>query len=573
MRPHEPTPGREDTLVVVVHGSMGEYLTGIPRRVAFVLAQHGLAALSINTRMANYGTIYGSGLLDETPLDIDAAIAEARTLGYARVVLLGHSLGGVMVVHHQARRRTPEVVGVCTLAQPADIRESLRFRWERFGAEPGVEAIDEMAVAAGVDGPDGRDDIVIVRRGSGPGGAPQDDEVWSLRCWWRSRGPEAEVGRATRWVGEIGVPLMLVRPGDDPVIPDHSAEVLAAAAREGGVPVEVVHVPDADHSFWDRVPEALEQVPAWIDGLARPAPVGGATPLPEPPGSAPAARLHTVRAPDGVAHDALLHVDDAALAARAARTGRRIAIVHLHGNQGNFTVGALRFLHPALAAHGVPVLALETRVGNVSQIFGEALQEGAIDDVAGAVDLLAELGFDGVVISGYSLGAVIAVRAAAGVLALPVRGLIGLGTAADLHASTRRLMGVNGARPSYGEMVEMTRPVAGRPQDDFPIVVRNAYLPGDEPRGSGVYTARTWWHSRGPAAIDSQPIRWIARVGAPSLLVQGGADAIVGPGDAARLADAAVAAEVVMVEGATHSFHGHEDEVVSAVASWLDRVA
>ena len=79
-------------------------------------------------------------------------------------------------------------------------------------------------------------------------------------------------------------------------------------------------------------------------------------------------------------------------------------------------------------------------------------------------------------------------------------------------------------------------------------------------------------HSRGPAAIDSQAIRWIPRVGAPSLLVQGGADAIVDPADATRLADAALDAEVLMVEGAAHSFHGHEDEVVTAVASWLDRM-
>ena len=569
MRPREPAPGREDTLVIVVHGSMGGYLTGVPRRVAFVLAQHGLAALSINTRMANYGTIYGSGLLDEAPLDVDAALADARALGYTRVVLLGHSLGGVVVVRHQALRGAPEVVGVCTLAQPADLRESLRLRWERFGAEPGIDAVEAMARAAGVDDPEGRDDIVIVRRGSGPGDAPKDAEVWSLRCWWRSRGPEAEAGDARRWVGRIGVPLMLVSAGDDPVVPDHSADVLAAIARDGGVPVEVVHVHDADHSFWDRVPEALERVPEWIDGLGRPTDAASARPAAPPPG--PSARLLTVRAPDGVVHDALLHIDADALATRAARDGRRTAIVHLHGNQGNFTVGALRFLHPALAARGVPVLALETRVGNVSQIFGESLQEDAIDDVAGAAELLAELGFDGVVVSGYSLGAVIAVRAAAGVLALPVRGLIGLGTAADLRASTRRLMGGNGARPRYDELVEMARPVAGRPQDDFPLVVRNAYLPGDEPRAAGVYTARTWWHSRGPAALDSQPVRWIPRVGAPALLVQGGADAIVDPGDATRLADAAVDAEVVMVEGATHSFHGHEDEVVTAVASWIDR--
>ena len=210
---------------------------------------------------------------------------------------------------------------------------------------PGSRPSRGWRAPPGWTGPRAATTSSIVRRGSGPGDAPRDAEVWSLRCWWRSRGPEAEAGDARRWVGRIGVPLMLVRAGDDPVVPDHSADVLAAVARDGGVPVEVVHVHDADHSFWDRVPEALERVPEWIDGLARPPRAASARPAPPPPG--PAARLLTVRAPDGVVHDALLHIDADALAARAARDGRRTAIVHLHGNQGNFTVGALRFLHPA----------------------------------------------------------------------------------------------------------------------------------------------------------------------------------------------------------------------------------
>jgi pimeloyl-ACP methyl ester carboxylesterase len=272
-------------------------------------------------------------------------------------------------------------------------------------------------------------------------------------------------------------------------------------------------------------------------------------------------RLVTVTASDGVEHDALLHRNGVAAERRTAATGRRTALVHLHGNQGSFTVGSLRFAHAPLASLGFPLLALETRVGNVSQIFGEALFEETAEDVEGAVALLAREGFDGVVVSGYSLGAVMAIRAAAGKLPLPVRGLLTFGASADLPESTRRLMDANDARPGYEEMVALTRPAAGRPQDDFPVVVRRAYLPSDAPRGAGVYTARTWWHSRGPAAIDSRSHRWIGRVDAPILLVQGTEDAIVAPEDADRLADIARAAgreaEIARIEGAGHSFHGY----------------
>ena len=49
-----PRPGRAGTLVIIVHGSLGNYMGGVPRRMAFELAHRGYAAVSINTRMANF---------------------------------------------------------------------------------------------------------------------------------------------------------------------------------------------------------------------------------------------------------------------------------------------------------------------------------------------------------------------------------------------------------------------------------------------------------------------------------------------------------------------------------------
>jgi alpha-beta hydrolase superfamily lysophospholipase len=135
----------------------------------------------------------------------------------------------------------------------------------------------------------------------------------------------------------------------------------------------------------------------------------------------------------------------------------------------------------------------------------------------------------------------------------------------------------NEAAPTYDEMVERTRPAASRPQDDFPIVVSRAYGRKDTPHLAAVFTARTWWHSRSPAATHSRPVRWIERVQAPILLVQGDQDAIVDPGDlhvlteAGRAADRDVWAE--MIPGAGHSFHGQEEEVIAVVADWLDGIA
>ena len=135
---------RRRLAVLVIHGSVGNYLTGVPRRVSFGLANAGFTVLSVNTRMANYGVIFGGGLMHRTPLDLDAALAVLRRRGYRRIVLLGFSMGSTIVTHYQALRQPPDVVGVCTLAHPASLPAALKLRWNYFGADPGYEEVSDL---------------------------------------------------------------------------------------------------------------------------------------------------------------------------------------------------------------------------------------------------------------------------------------------------------------------------------------------------------------------------------------------------------------------------------------------
>jgi alpha-beta hydrolase superfamily lysophospholipase len=556
---------------------MGNYISGVPRRLSLELARRGFAALSVNTRMANFALVYGGGLLHQVPRDLDAWLALARRRGWRRIVLAGYSMGANSVAHYQALRRPPEVQGLCMIAASASLPNSCRRRWEHNGARPTYDQVERRARQ--VLGPDpergGRDEIFVVRRGAGPSDDPADAEVWTYRTWWFARGPEASHAVSVERVRHAGVPLLLIEPGAEPLLPAADGEELARAAAAGGSPsVRREVLAGCDAALWDRVPEASAALAAWLEDMLPPTGAGNGEGAPGARRSTLHRRLVSLTAEDGLEHDALLYVDERRARERERRTGRRTAVVHLHGNQGNFLVGSLRFFPGPLAHAGVPVLTLDTRLGNVSQLFGGGLFEDALLDVGAGARWLAGQGYDQLVVSGYSLGAVLAVRFAADADPSLLGGLVGLGTSWSLPETTRRRMGANDSRPSYAEAARRAEHADGPGEPDDIMVIERAYGSRPDPRHAGVYTDRTWWHSRGPRAGAAMPFRHLPRVRAPVLLVQGLADALVEPAEAARLAQAARDAgnpdvEVAMIDGVGHSLAGAEHTVVTTVVRWL----
>ncbi len=163
-------------------------------------------------------------------------------------------------------------------------------------------------------------------------------------------------------------------------------------------------------------------------------------------------RLVTLTAADGKEHDALLEIDVRAARGRTRATGRRTALVHVHGIMGNFLVGTLRFFPAPLARAGFPVLVLETRMADVGQLFGQAIFEDAVQDVNAAVTWLREQGFDTIVLSGYSSGATLATRYAATHHVPDLRALVCLGNPWGLPQSMMERAERFGARPPYEEL-------------------------------------------------------------------------------------------------------------------------
>jgi len=293
-------------------------------------------------------------------------------------------------------------------------------------------------------------------------------------------------------------------------------------------------------------------------------------------------QLVTLTAADGNSHDALFEVDERPARARFRATGRRTALVHVHGIMGNFLVGTLRFYPAPIARAGFPILVLETRMGNVGQIFGQAIFGEAIRDLEAGAAWLREQGYDHVVLSGYSSGATFATRFAAARHLPTLRGLVCLGNPWGLPQSLEARARRWHARPSYEEVAAEARGILGlghdQPEYDRLFAIERSRGPTAQPEHSEIYTFRTWWHSRGPEATEAMAHRQIGQVRAPVLLVQGSADEVVGVDEAHALARVAreggnADVEVAVIEGAGHSFRGHEIATRDVVVRWLRKHA
>ncbi len=288
-------------------------------------------------------------------------------------------------------------------------------------------------------------------------------------------------------------------------------------------------------------------------------------------------RLVTLTAIDGATHDALLVIDERATRHRERASGRRTACYHVHGIMGNFLVGTLRFIAPQVARAGFPVLVIETRMGNVGQLFGPGIFDKARRDIDVAVRWLREEGFTDLVAMGYSSGATLATRWAATRHVPWLRGLVLFGAPWGLPESLELRARRWGAEPDYETLYATAEPIVHSKQgaeDDRLFVIERSRGPTRQPKDSEVYTYRTWWHSRGPEAYPAKTHLQIGGVWAPILMLQGTADTVVFPEEAPRLADVARRAgnrdvTLQMIEGATHFFKDREIITMQHVLRWL----
>ena len=262
----------EKPVILRLHGTLGNLLDETEHELPSVLATAGYSSLTINTLLANLGLFFGFGTFDDTMPQIDKACEFLRKVGFKKIVIAGHGLGGCMAIRYAALRndplKYPYIQALIAVATPYSMPDAIRRRWKRFGSEPSYDEIYARAKRIFKPPPGEEpalDEPFVVNKAHGETYLPEHSEVYTLKTWWSLAGPEAEGTKAYKHIGQVKLPIFLVHPLHDDIIERREFEDLGKIATEAGNNDVTQLFPDAGHMFEGKHDELGQIIVKWFN--------------------------------------------------------------------------------------------------------------------------------------------------------------------------------------------------------------------------------------------------------------------------------------------------------------------
>ena len=147
---------KSDTALVWIHGLGSNFAHGqkLIKELSQLCTKNKIAYLKFNTRghdIVNRDTFKKKGLqgagfekFEECVLDIRAMIRYARSLGYKKIILAGHSTGANKVLYYLYKTRAPAVTGLMLVGPVSDVSAG-RKKFGAAGLKRGIAIAEKLS--------------------------------------------------------------------------------------------------------------------------------------------------------------------------------------------------------------------------------------------------------------------------------------------------------------------------------------------------------------------------------------------------------------------------------------------
>lgn len=241
--------------ILLQHGMMGDNLQSAAQWLAWRLAQSGYAVLAPNVRWASPRGFQQSTVI-EAGEDVGAWIDFLETRGMKRVVLEGHSLGGVMVSGYMARSQDPRAVGLIFLAPTRDLS---RYASDGMG-QPAYDKLVKEARDAVKRGA-GNSHVINYKQYVADGAPGQRFGVQQFaRPWLGFAGPGPN-GSNTIQVSRISAPGLIFWGTSDALMTADFIDEMKAAYKGK---VDVVTIDKGSHAFRESKQLVSDRTVDWL---------------------------------------------------------------------------------------------------------------------------------------------------------------------------------------------------------------------------------------------------------------------------------------------------------------------
>jgi pimeloyl-ACP methyl ester carboxylesterase len=230
---------------ILHHGLSEDAISSSSHWLGWRLAQAGYAAIGVANHSSGVTGATMTGNLAEVAEDTKLWADWMTARGYKRLILQGHSNGGIQISNYMSLTQDPRVVGLVYMAPTLD---SPKYARETLGQQVWEQQVQEALAA--------------VARGEGDTHLMSKDKLRLARRFLDTSGPNSRAMHSER-IKEFDEPILVIAGRKDPLMTRDPKFVETFAANHPG-PSQVHWYEDGSHGLKESKERIRNDIVAWM---------------------------------------------------------------------------------------------------------------------------------------------------------------------------------------------------------------------------------------------------------------------------------------------------------------------